>query len=87
VNDDNILRLELEIVHQAVYGLPAQVHIGLRFSQYDVDTLYFAASDSGIGLLPVEFDAVFFREMFQAHKTDVMAVIGISLSRVAQTDN
>jgi hypothetical protein len=81
--NDNVIRSYLELINQSAHRLTAQVHIGLGPGQYNLDIFYSTGAGSSPALFFIEADALLFSKVIQANKTYIMAIIGITATRIA----
>jgi len=73
-------------MHQASHGFAAEIHKRPRFGQQQLLALHFAKAHSSPALSVVKADGVKPGEVIQASEADIMAIVGISLTGVPQTN-
>ena len=83
MNDEKVIKIDIEFLHQQANRLTAQVHIGLRLGYHYFIIGYFTAANSGSALLFIKAYTVFLGKMIQAHKADIMAIISVKSPGIA----
>jgi hypothetical protein len=81
-----VAQRDVMLIHQASYGFAAEIHKRPGPGQHQLPTLYFANAYSGPALPAVKVDRVKSGEVIQAPEANIMAIMGISLPGVPQTN-
>ena len=85
--DDESIRGHIEALHQQAHRFPTGVHKGLRFCQYHRHTSDFTPSNASPTLPLGQGNMIPLSQMAEAAEAYVMAMMGITLSWVAQSDD
>jgi len=73
-------------MHQASHGFAAEIHKCPWLGQQQLSASYFSNAYSSPALPVVRADGMKPGEVIQAQEANIMAIVGISLTRVAQTN-
>ena len=74
------------LMDQASYSLATEIHERAGFGQQQLLAPYFADAYSGLALSSVKADGVKPGEVIQALEANIVAVMGISLAGISQTN-
>ena len=74
------------LAHQASQGFAAQIHKCARPGQEQLFATYFAGAYSGLALSSVKVDRMKPGEVIQALEANIVAIAGISLAGIPQTN-
>jgi len=74
------------LAHQAGYGFPAEIHKCPWPGQQQLLALYFSNAYSSLALPVVEVDGMEPGEVIQALEANIVAIAGISLAGITQTN-
>jgi hypothetical protein len=74
------------LMHQASHGVATEIHKRPGLSQQQFFASYFANAYSSLALPVVKADGMKPGEVIQAPEANIMAIVGISLTRVPQTN-
>ena len=87
MNDDEVIEADIEFFYQQANRAAAQVHIALGLSYYPLAASYFTCADTGPPLFFIKTDTLPAGTVAQADKACIVAVMGITPSRITQSYN
>jgi hypothetical protein len=73
-------------MHQASYGLATEIHERAGLGQHQLLTSYLANAYSSLALPVVKANRMMPGEVIQGLETNIVAIMGISIAGVAQTN-
>jgi hypothetical protein len=83
VDNDEIIKADVKSLNQTTDRLSALVHVGLRSGHDHCLGGDFTGADPSLPLFFIKLYAMYFGKMTDTHKAEVMAVMGITLFRIA----
>jgi hypothetical protein len=81
-----VAQRDVVLMHQAGQGFAAQIHKCAWLGQQQLFATYFAGAYSGLALSSVKVDRMKPGEVIQALEANIVAVMGISLAGIPQTN-
>ena len=87
MDDQQVVRTDLELPHQPVNRLPTPVHISLGPGHNQTGAIHFPCAGAGSSLSFVKPDTLTPGKVVEAHESQVMTILFMVSARITKADN